>query len=434
MLLLLAALAASPIQPGGIPGHSDGRCRLTRNRMDRTCGSDDAPAFEFAPASGAGLSAACACTTATGSRGESLGFTRTSSAYCVKGPIDTGIAVGDLVQCSSGITRIGAGDSSGVLGLWMENFTTNVLVRSEEFDNAAWTSTATVTANAATSPANTVTADQLSDVSGAALQTSCQTLVTGSLTADAAGVYVRAGTATGATITMTGTGNSVGNCSATISGLSATTWTRLQCGSVAAYTAGLTAVTVCVGVGVAAGDTGTIMAWGAQLEQVAASAGSVVTSYIPTVAVGVVRQADVTALSSALIAGVASRGSAAATYVLQWQSGMGPGAQNAGLIAGGSSTRFLYLGGGTTSVRVFDETNEIIRAQTALQFVARRASSSWTGATLTAYDQTGGTSTAGAFDGTMNTSAFTIGLVPGIGTVSGVIKLVCIDPDPTRCT
>lgn len=430
MLLALAILAASPVPPGGVPGHSDGRCRLTRSRMDRTCG-DGAPAFEFAPASGAGMGTACACATVTGSRGESLGFNRATVGYCTKGPVNTGIAVGDMVQCAVNQPRVGAGDGSGILGLLTEGVSTNVLVRSEEIENAAWTSTATVAANAATSPANTATADQLSDVSAVAIQTSCQTLPTVSLTADAAGIFVRAGTATGATITMTGTGNSVGDCSANVSGLSSTTWTRLQCGSVAAYTAGLTAVTVCVGVGVAAGDTGTIMVWGAQLEQVGASVAAVMSSYIATTTVGVVRNSDNTSLSPSLISGIANAGSMAVTYVLQWAPGMGPGAQGAGFAAGGGASRFLYLGS-AGSVRVFDGTNEIIRAQTPIQFTARRAGSQWSGSTLISKDITGGTQSSGAF-ASMNTSAFTIGVVGGIGQVYGVIKQLCISRDPTRC-
>lgn len=388
--------------------------------------------FEFAPANGNGMSAACACTTVTGSKGESLGFTRTSAAYCTKGAINTGIAVGDMVQCSTGQPRVGSGDGSATLGLLMENFTTNVAIRSEEAENAVWTAIAAVTANTDTSPANTATADTLTDSSAAVVQTICQTITTSSLTADAFGIFVKAGTVTGATVTMTGTGNSLGNCSATVTGLSSTTWTRAQCGSAAAYAAGLTAVTVCVGVGSTVAEQGTIKVWGAQMEQVSASSGSALTSYIPTTTVGVVRQAEVTALAPGIISPVASRGSAAATYVLQSVAGIGPNTTGAGLVGGGSATRLLYLNT-ANSVRVYDETNEIIRAQTVTQFVARRASSSWTGATLTSFDATGGTNTSGAFDGTMNTTAFTIGLVPGIGTVSGYIKLVCVDNTTTGC-
>jgi hypothetical protein len=195
-----------------------------------------------------------------------------------------------MVTCSSNLPRV---ESDGTaLGVLAESASTNNLLRSEELENAAWVSTATVTANQATDTFNNVAADQLSDVSGAALQGSAQTFVTGSLTKQSVFCIVRAGTATSATIAMTGTGNAAGDCSATVSGLSGSTYNILTCSSASAYAAGLTAVTLTISVGTVVGDTGTIMVGGCQHEL-----NPFPTSYIPTVAAAATRSGDATALN-----------------------------------------------------------------------------------------------------------------------------------------
>jgi hypothetical protein len=113
------------------------------------------------------MGTACACTTPTGAKGEAMTFTRASSGTCLKGGTLTGIANGDLVTCSTDQPRVmPGGDGSGGLGLLVEGPRTNVALRSEAFDNAAWshlqnTGSLTVTANAATSPENTASAERL---------------------------------------------------------------------------------------------------------------------------------------------------------------------------------------------------------------------------------------------------------------------------------
>ena len=64
-------------------------------------------------------------------------------------------------------TRASSGTYVGADGL-IKSAVTNLVLRSEEFNNAAWTKTsATVTANAATAPNGTLTADKLITDSGA---------------------------------------------------------------------------------------------------------------------------------------------------------------------------------------------------------------------------------------------------------------------------
>ncbi len=118
--------------------------------------------FEFAPATGQGMSTACACSAVTGARGETISLTRGSSAACSKqGFATTGIQNGDLVLCGSNIPRV-MPDPSGVLGVLSEpDAGWNLVQRSEEFDNAYWGKLggATATANVQIAPDGTQSAD-----------------------------------------------------------------------------------------------------------------------------------------------------------------------------------------------------------------------------------------------------------------------------------
>jgi hypothetical protein len=128
-----------------------------------------APFFSFAPIGGAGMTAACACTTPTGANGEVLTFARASSGTCLKGPTVTGIANGDMVTCTTNQPRVmPGGDGTGGVGLLVEATRTNSALRSQEFDNAAvWVPSHSggadpvVTADAAVAPDGTTTAERI---------------------------------------------------------------------------------------------------------------------------------------------------------------------------------------------------------------------------------------------------------------------------------
>ena len=97
--------------------------------------------FEFAPADGAGLDGGvCACTAVSGATGQSLTFTRASSAVCLKkGYVSTGIATGDAVLCATNQPRIGYNDA-GVLALFTEASDVNYVFASDDVANASyWT-------------------------------------------------------------------------------------------------------------------------------------------------------------------------------------------------------------------------------------------------------------------------------------------------------
>lgn len=164
LVALLVALACD-----AAPRVTSRACDVSSRRSDRGgvfCGQNYAQ-FEFAPASGAGMGAACACTTPTGARGEALTFARNSVAYCTKGNTLADIANGDLVECAANQPRVmPGGDGTGALGLDVWGARTNEIPDSQALNAASWlelknTGTVTVTANAAVAPDGTTTADRL---------------------------------------------------------------------------------------------------------------------------------------------------------------------------------------------------------------------------------------------------------------------------------
>jgi hypothetical protein len=197
-------------------------------------------------------------------------------------------------------------------GLLIEEQRTNLVTRSEEFDNAAWQKTGvTVTANATTSPDGTVDADKLvEDSTSAAHQTFNGPISISAGSTYTYTVYAKAaerswfaisawdtserftffnlatgvvGTnAVGNTATITPVGNGWYRCTVTRTVSAASTYGQFfvsTADNVVSYT----------------GTAGSgVFIWGAQLE-----AGAFATSYIPTVASQVTRTADSAAITGA---------------------------------------------------------------------------------------------------------------------------------------
>ena len=202
------------------------------------------------------------------------------------------------------------------LGLLVEEARTNLLLRSEEFDNASWTKTrSSVTANAITAPDRTLTGDKLIDSTDASashfisqsISFVSGTTYTVSIFAKQDEIrYLRLGFNT----TPFGTTQIVffdllnGVISSNPNALAASItdagngWWRLAVTATATATASdLILISLSLN-GTSISFTGTgasgLYIWGAQLE-----AGAFPTSYIPTVAATVTRAADVASITGA---------------------------------------------------------------------------------------------------------------------------------------
>lgn len=116
--------------------------------------------LEFAPTDNTGTGTECACAAVTGTRAETLTFTRASSATCVT-------SAGTVVTCSSNLPRMQYVPSTTRLALLVEGAATNPLLRSEAFDNASWVketnnaSLPALTADAIAGPDLNSTADRI---------------------------------------------------------------------------------------------------------------------------------------------------------------------------------------------------------------------------------------------------------------------------------
>lgn len=406
VVLALALLAQSPCGPKG----------------PIFCGGESFAFFEFAPRSGRGMTAPCACTNPTGAKGEAMTFTRSSSATCLKCTTVTGIEDGDMVTCLTDQPRVmPGGDGGGGLGLLMENQQTNDCLRSAELCNAAWSDVGTpaCAADQAVGPLGTATMDRLTDNDGAAFEGRSQAITTTSATQHSVSCFVKAGTATSASIALVGAGSSTGDCTGTATGLSTTTSTRVSCSSPAAYAGTLTSVTVTIRVGTLVADQGTLFVEGCQHEVSAAYPSS----YIATAGVSATRAAE-RAIFPNPGAAVLTSGSAAATVATD--------STLFGMVCLDNAGRLLYR---NTTARIYDGTTEVaVAAGTLSASVPKRFASDWGGSTENVRNITDGTSASGSFDGTMAFSNFDVGFNCTTGAaVDGVIKQVCLDPSRVRC-
>lgn len=402
------------------------------------------PYFEFAPGDGGLGTTPCACVNPTGAKGETLTMTRAGTATCLKSEsFSSGIVAGDMVTCAANTVRLVYADATThQLGIWAERLKGNFALRSLELDNAAWTNTATVTANTTAGPDGTTTAETLTDGNAGAVLASTQVISTSTLSRYAWTCFVKGSTAIEATMSMTGTGNAAGDCTSTHTALSTTSFTRIGCNSPAAYASGLTAVTVSVGVGDADTDTGDLIVTGCQMERDTLGYPS---SFIPTAGTSVNRNGDNLSYSlpapyASPAANVESGCVRACIRPAYWPAGTTTGLPGYGVTTGTNGRgvyRSVGFGAGTTMLWS-DGTNEV-GFPTNPTWSATASScwvASYTGVTRT-LKTVGGTTASGAFDSTWGIGANAVQI--GWGTPDGtglsqyeaVISQVRFDPVAT---
>lgn len=385
--------------------------------------------FEFGPASGAGMGTACACTAATGARGEAMTFARASSATCTKGGWTTGIADSDLVSCGANLPRVGSPTGSGLM-LLVESARTNSALRSQEFDNVAWVKQGTgvaapiVTANFGTAPDGTATAERVRFAAcpGATESVVLQNTGTGSAVSS---VYVK-GNGTSGSVSIC----QYGGVSACVScAFVSATWTR--CLSTNTGAGGGYIMVGCQnqsGSYAGASNTGAadVLLWGAQHE-----AGAYATSYIPTTSAAATRSAETA--SFAVTAPLT--GSVAVSNYYPYASTLAGSHTYVDALAGVVSGWRLSYVGGNLRLEKYAANALVLSAQTWSTGDTKRWAASFDGTNGTLY-VSGSVVQSGAF-ATPTSPAYTpVGLGfdhQGFASFDGYIGQVCIDPSPTRC-
>lgn len=270
-LLIIALLAQSP--------HDH------HTRVNLHAGNRKAPAplafFEAFNSRGMGTFGACSTTAPTGAKGETLTFSRASSAVCTKtasgGLAASGIADGDLVLLSSNVARVEY-DSASKLKLLVEPAGTNLLLQYLALDNAAWSDVGTpILTTGQADPFGGTAAVKVDDDAAGAFEGRSQSITVSAGAAYFMHCYVKAGTSTKARISIDGTTQD-------ISGLSASTWSIVEKGDASA--SGVS-IPIQILVGNAVTDVGSVIWGGCDVKT-----GTSRTSIVPTGVATATRAAD----------------------------------------------------------------------------------------------------------------------------------------------
>lgn len=153
---------------------------------------------------------------------------------------------------------------------------TNIILRSEQFDNASWSKSGTgsVTADSWDFGVGAPTGETVTDSDGAARYALSQTLGTAVTGPYVFSCHLQAGTLSTVTLRVTVAGGT-GTIDCAVTGLGASP-VRRECATTAG--AGTTSITPLVLIGTAGADQGTVKVGGCQLER-----GAVAGPYCPTV-------------------------------------------------------------------------------------------------------------------------------------------------------
>lgn len=314
--MLGPALAIALALAAGAYPHS--RRALQPNLAKGAAAAVPSVVFQFLPTLPS-LSGQCTGAALTGTRGETITFTRSGAQTCSKSD-------GTVVKLTSNQPAVEAN------GLHVEPAGTNGALQSEAYNNAAWTAQSgiTVTADQAVAPDGTTTMDKVvSTNSGNALVSSLSVSVP-SGTTFVHSAYVQGNMSLNASCSA-GTNASAcacvrsdgGSCSTTrlstfCSAFAATGSTTVRLEARLTCASAVTSVFPSVTAGQLTVSTGTGFVWGSQMES-----GTFASSYIPTTTTAVARNATNTNLPNLALSGTPSQ-------ALTWTS---PGAQNLSLLA-----------------------------------------------------------------------------------------------------
>lgn len=394
-----------------------------------------APFFSFAGTVGTGMGTECAGTTPTGALGETLTFARSSVGTCTVGDTTGIYSNASLVKLSTDAPRVmRGGNGAGVLGLLVEPTSTNSFLRSEEFDNAAWTrlgqgdgATPTVSANAAVAPDGTTTADAVTF--GATTTGRSALYQVPNITASGYSMCVFAKGTTGGSsgsydiCTYNGAATTCTTCSYV-----GTVWTRCTRENVSINNAGSPFI------GNSSSDNGgiarvgqTIWLWGAEHKN-----SKYCDSYIPTTSASVTRAADLGTFSLSLSAGAAS---VAATWEAPPSASV---ASNVLLDLYKDASNDTKLSVASSKLRSLFR----IGASDSTQDTAGNVTA---GAANVAAGYSDGANKAACLGGTCTTASATLTLATGshvlylgadqagANQANGVVKNICVDPSSSRC-
>jgi hypothetical protein len=319
-------------------------------------------------------------------------------------------------------------------GLLIEEARTNLLLRSEEFDNATWIkSNSTVTANATTSPDGTVDAEKLVENTANAQHFVLQIPSATASTAYTFTVYLKAAERTRAALIDSGGSSATGvfdlssgavvstsNCTASVSN-SGNGWYRCSITFTSAVgQTGVNARVFLVNTGTNTTYTGDgtsgVFLYGAQLE-----AGAFATSYIPTVASQVTRSADVAAMTGTNYSSWynTAEGTLFAEFTLlpRTLSGTAVIAYN-----GSANGRWSYLS--SASARMLDGTNTAVAGSIGTPTAVNKTASALSSAGM-AISLNGAAPGTSAYVGTFGSqNELNIGQQSGASSINGHIRQI----------
>lgn len=334
--------------------------------------------------------------------------------------------------------------SDGVLGLLVESSRTNSFLRSEEFDNAAWSLDVgvTVTANAATAPDGTTTADRVQFAGGAAVLNRVSQLDSGiGAGAWVETVYIK-GNGTSGTIYLWDDGSAT---NAVACSYVSSSWTRCSAitaspGGSAYFAFGCRSSFLGMPATCPAND---VFAWGADGEQ-----GSYATSYIPTTSAPVTRAAEDAYFATTNAPGL-NTGSMAASVTYNYSANLYTTpvvvASSTTPASSGANTFTLYSAGTSgVSFKCYVGDNGIptVYVTGAANLVAPFTgihrgwcSASGNGSTVTGMFDTNSMSASVVIAGAYASEAYLFigGSKNTLTYADGIISRVCRDPSPTRC-